>query len=276
MQRDPTLVTVGGVPWVSRALSGAGATGIRISRLEPDFTTESAAPAPGGGEQFSVSARTYGIPLSDRDSSTGRRSSPQTTPVAAPVGSETATVTQGVGTLRANTTYEYRAFALAGVPAPLAVRRHPDLADQLLRNGRLLGLGHTAARHRTRSRWPPCCASSLSREPASAPLPAGPARARPSARATGRWSATASTARASVTFSVTQRQAGRRGAHGRCVKPTARNRQARRCTRTVTLRGSFAQAGKAGANKFRFTGRLSPQEPEAGPLPADARPRAAG
>jgi hypothetical protein len=61
----------------------------------------------------------------------------------------------------------------------------------------------------------------------------------------------------SVRFAVTQRQAGRRGAHGRCVKPTSHNRRARRCSRVVTLHGAFTQQGKAGANTFRFTGRLS-------------------
>jgi hypothetical protein len=60
----------------------------------------------------------------------------------------------------------------------------------------------------------------------------------------------------SVTFTVTQGAPGRRGAHGTCVRPTRRNRKARRCTRTVTLHGSFAERGAAGANSFRFTGRL--------------------
>jgi hypothetical protein len=41
------------------------------------------------------------------------------------------------------------------------------------------------------------------------------------------------------------------------VAPTPRNRKAPRCTRTVTLRGSFTTSGHTGANTFRFTGRLA-------------------
>ena len=43
---------------------------------------------------------------------------------------------------------------------------------------------------------------------------------------------------------------------GRCVRPTRANRGAKRCTRYVARRGSFRHAGKVGANRFRFTGRL--------------------
>jgi hypothetical protein len=40
------------------------------------------------------------------------------------------------------------------------------------------------------------------------------------------------------------------------VKPTRRNRGARRCTRYVRMRGSYSRAGSAGLNRFRFSGRL--------------------
>jgi hypothetical protein len=62
---------------------------------------------------------------------------------------------------------------------------------------------------------------------------------------------------ASVRFTVVQPQTGRKAKGGRCVKPTRANRKARRCTRLVALRGSFTRAGSAGANSFRFTGRLA-------------------
>jgi hypothetical protein len=64
---------------------------------------------------------------------------------------------------------------------------------------------------------------------------------------------------ATVRFTVTQPVPGRRigaGRKARCVPQTRRNRKARKCTRVVTLRGSFAQSAKAGANSFHFTGRL--------------------
>ena len=61
---------------------------------------------------------------------------------------------------------------------------------------------------------------------------------------------------ASVRFGVVHIVAGRRAATGRCVKPTAANRKAHRCTRRIPLNGGFTRAGTAGANGFRFTGRL--------------------
>jgi hypothetical protein len=65
---------------------------------------------------------------------------------------------------------------------------------------------------------------------------------------------------AAVRFTVQQTQPGRKtgkGKKARCVPQTKKNRKAKKCTRVVTLRGSFAQNGKAGANSFRFTGRLA-------------------
>jgi hypothetical protein len=40
-----------------------------------------------------------------------------------------------------------------------------------------------------------------------------------------------------------------------CVPQTHRNQHARHCTRVLTL-GTFTQAGAAGANAIRFSGRL--------------------
>ncbi|HUA73816.1 MAG TPA: PKD domain-containing protein [Solirubrobacteraceae bacterium] len=42
-----------------------------------------------------------------------------------------------------------------------------------------------------------------------------------------------------------------------CVRRKASARGGRRCTRRMTLRGSFTSAGKAGANALRFSGRLA-------------------
>ena len=57
-------------------------------------------------------------------------------------------------------------------------------------------------------------------------------------------------------FTVVHLQPGRRAKGSRCVKATRRNRRARRCTVPVTIRGSFTLPARAGANSFRFTGRL--------------------
>ncbi len=59
-----------------------------------------------------------------------------------------------------------------------------------------------------------------------------------------------------VTFTVERPKAGiRRG--GRCVKRTrTAPANAKKCTRWVKVKGSFAQNAKAGANSIRFMGRL--------------------
>jgi hypothetical protein len=58
---------------------------------------------------------------------------------------------------------------------------------------------------------------------------------------------------ARVTFTVERRKAGR-SVKGKCRKPTHKNRKRKKCN--LRLKGSFKHQGKAGANSFRFTGRL--------------------
>jgi hypothetical protein len=60
---------------------------------------------------------------------------------------------------------------------------------------------------------------------------------------------------ASVGFRVERAAPGRRVGR-RCARPTRSNRARRRCTRWVRVRGSFTHAGAAGANSFRFSGRM--------------------
>jgi hypothetical protein len=78
-----------------------------------------------------------------------------------------------------------------------------------------------------------------------------------------------------VAFSVRQRTRGRRNARGRCVRQTPRNRSRRRCTRIVT-RGRFPRAGKAGANSFRFMGRVRGRRLKPGRYLLAATPSAGG
>jgi hypothetical protein len=64
---------------------------------------------------------------------------------------------------------------------------------------------------------------------------------------------------ATVTFTVQRRTTGRKvkkGKKTRCVARTRKNRKKKRCTRYVKVKGSFTQAGKAGKNRFKFSGRL--------------------
>lgn len=83
-------------------------------------------------------------------------------------------------------------------------------------------------------------------------------------------------ARAAVRFTIRQARPGRRkgsGERARCVSPTRANRVAARCSRTVTIAGSFEQTARKGANSFRFAGRLGgrPLEPGAYTLVATLR-----
>jgi hypothetical protein len=70
------------------------------------------------------------------------------------------------------------------------------------------------------------------------------------------------TARAAAKLTVERAAAGRRSGR-RCVKPTRRNRNARRCTRYLKLRGSITR--RAGAKStFRFRGRIGGRRLAAG------------
>ncbi len=65
---------------------------------------------------------------------------------------------------------------------------------------------------------------------------------------------------ATVRFTVKQSLPGRvqrHGSHVRCVGVSRHNHKAHRCTRVLTLTGSFTLAGKAGTNQFHFSGRLN-------------------
>lgn len=79
---------------------------------------------------------------------------------------------------------------------------------------------------------------------------------------------------ASVSFTVVQTQSGREARGGRCAEATKANRRGVGCMRLVTLPGSFTRAGSAGANRFRFTGRLAGRTLKAGRYQLVATPSA--
>ena len=260
-ERSPTLVAVGGVPYLSRQLYPDG--GIRISRLEPEFISQSAA-ASAGGELFSVTAHTYGIPY-PIGFQYGPALDAQTTTQPATAGSDTATVTRQVGTLSPNTTYEYRPFATAGAPAPLVFGPTLTFRTDASGGGSSSGSGTPAA----------MIATVLQERISPTSFPSAPSG--PSARAAKRRTygtrVTYVLDRAgSVRFTVAQRQPGREASHARCVPVTSRNRGGRKCTRLVTLRGSFTLSGRAGSNTFRFTGRINGKRLKPGSYQLDAMP----
>jgi hypothetical protein len=59
-----------------------------------------------------------------------------------------------------------------------------------------------------------------------------------------------------VAFSVERRLVGRK-AGKRCVKKTKANKAKKKCPLFKPVKGSFSNAGVAGANSFKFSGRLS-------------------
>jgi phosphatidylinositol-3-phosphatase len=61
---------------------------------------------------------------------------------------------------------------------------------------------------------------------------------------------------ASVSFRVQRARKGRLTRRGRCVRNRRSRRHLRRCTRWRRLKGGFQVEGIAGANSFRFKGRL--------------------
>jgi uncharacterized repeat protein (TIGR01451 family)/CSLREA domain-containing protein len=100
---------------------------------------------------------------------------------------------------------------------------------------------------------PPAFTGRLSLKPSSFPAAnAGPS----AARATGTTVRYTLTEPASVTFTVQQQRPGRKVGK-RCAKPTKTNSNKRKCTRPVTLQGSFRRASALGRNSFHFTGRLA-------------------
>lgn len=84
---------------------------------------------------------------------------------------------------------------------------------------------------------------------------------------------------ATVHFTVKHSVPGRvqiLGGHARCVAQTNRNRRAGRCTRLVTLAGSFTHGSGAGASSLRFTGRLAAHALKPGRYVLVATPSAGG
>jgi hypothetical protein len=82
-----------------------------------------------------------------------------------------------------------------------------------------------------------------------------------------------------VRFTITQRVKGRQVKHGKrtvCAKPKHNNGKRKRCTRVVTLKGSFSRIGVAGKNSFHFTGRLNGTKLKPGRYRLVATPTAGG
>jgi hypothetical protein len=78
---------------------------------------------------------------------------------------------------------------------------------------------------------------------------------------------------AAVRFRAERRSKGKRKGR-RCVTgKRAKRLEGRRCTRFKKVRGSFTHAGRAGTNRFRFSGRIGGRSLKPGRYRLVARPR---
>jgi hypothetical protein len=122
----PSLTAVNGVPYVAwQEFDAGGHYQLRVSRLEPEFLAQSVAPGSTTAD-LSATWHTYGIrfPIGF-DYGPSLESS--TTPELAPVGSDTATLTQQVSGLAPSSVYQFQSFATAGVSLPRLQAPHPTV-----------------------------------------------------------------------------------------------------------------------------------------------------
>ena len=267
---DPSLVAIGGVPYIAWEETDGTNAEIRAGRLEPDFLALSETVSDTSAA-LSAEVRTFGVPLpiAFEHGPTGGFGA-ETAPVTALSGNaDSTTVTQPIGGLQPATAYDWRAFGTD------TVRRTAISATRAFTTAAPL--------------VPPTAAPAVPAVPADllAPLitdatlsprrwavdPRGPAEARiaqrrlPRARRGTTFRYTLSEA-ARVVFRIDRRQRGRR-VRGRCRRPTRANRGRRQCVRHVRI-GAFAHASVAGPNRKRFSGRIGRRVLRPGRYRADA------
>jgi hypothetical protein len=113
---DPSLASVGGVPFVGWAEDDGDVGQLRVARLEPEFLGQSATAADTTAA-LSATWHTYGLPYPlGFDYGANLEQSTALTP--ATVGQDTVTVEHQVGGLTPVSDYSVRPFATAGVPEP--------------------------------------------------------------------------------------------------------------------------------------------------------------
>jgi hypothetical protein len=239
---DPTkgvagasLTTVDGVPWI--ALDNSG---IRVTRLEPEFSSQSVTSS-ANGASFSVVARTFGIgyPIGfEYGNVLQRDSSIQNTAF----GTDKVTVTRQVSGLTPATTYQFQPFALAGVTLPRALGTAMSFTTAAAAknpSGRatISALGET---------------NSLFTVGRASTALSGATAAKRHKRGTV-FSFRLDLA-ATVKLAIQTRVQGRRVAHT-CKANSRKLRHNARCTRIVTV-ATLTRTAHAGLNKVPFTARI--------------------
>jgi hypothetical protein len=111
--------------------------------------------------------------------------------------------------------------------------------------------------------------------PARRGASAAAAKPKKKALATGATVTYQDTLAARTVFTLAQVLPGR--TQGKtCAKASKQNKHGRKCTRFVSLRGSFARRDSVGKNSFHFTGRLNGKALKPGTYRLDATPTADG
>jgi hypothetical protein len=199
------------------------------------------------------SIKPNGSPTSSRfDYGTSTSYGHSTSRVAAGSGSSPVTASAAITRLSAGITYHYRIVALRnGVPVAFG-SDHTFLTKPAS-----TGSGNPPPRVTPpppQPPPPPLTLTSLRMSPRTfAAARSGPSVVRH--RKSGALVTFRLDADATVTFTVQRVRAGRK-VKDRCAPMTPANRQAKRCTRSRAIRGSFVIAGILGRQAFRFMGRI--------------------
>jgi hypothetical protein len=225
----PSITAVGDVPYV--AWGEGTPSQIRAKRLEPDILGQSATPTTTGAT-LAAQVDDFGLSLPvgfehGQTAMFGTQTALQSSP-----GTGMSTLTQAVGGLTPTTTYFFRAFG----------------SDTF----RQTSLGATQTF--TTTAVPPPALSSLILAPKNfrSALGRGPSIAK---KRTGTTVTYRDSQSARTTFTVLRRTRGFR-AGKRCVaQHPPKGVPVQRCTRYVPV-GGFSRVDSAGANSFRFTGRI--------------------
>ena len=238
---DPSLGAVNGVPFLARVDGG-----IRVSRLEPEFSAAAATPS-ATGATFTVHAHTYGIayPIGFRY---GNALQSATATQTSALGVDNVTITATVTGLASATSYQFQPFALAGTPFPPAL-------------GTAAPFTTTAAKPTGSTTGSPTLATISALSETNRVFRAGRASTAPSGQ-TSRLRHKQGTVfsfrldqRATVAIAITVAAAGRRSG-GSCKPASRKLRKRPRCTRTLTV-ATLTRSANAGANKVAFTARIS-------------------
>jgi hypothetical protein len=112
----PSLTDIGGVPYVAWSELDPSQKEARVSRLEPEFVSQSAAPATTGAT-LTATVKNYGIgfPIGFEY---GESLENETTPQTAQLGADETVITEQISGLAPSSPFAFRPFAIVRSPEP--------------------------------------------------------------------------------------------------------------------------------------------------------------